>query len=98
MPELTPAQCRAARALLGWPAQKLAEKARLEPSTIAEFESGLPHAGAMIHALRYALERAGVEFIPENGGGAGVRLRNAGAMGDPAAAIKVEDLTSENDE
>ena len=25
----------------------------------------------------YALETAGVEFIPENGGGAGVRLRKA---------------------
>lgn len=26
-------------------------------------------------AIRAALERAGVEFIPENGGGPGVRLR-----------------------
>ena len=29
-------------------------------------------------ALRAALEAAGVEFIAENGGGAGVRLRKGG--------------------
>ena len=28
-------------------------------------------------AVQRALEAAGVEFIPENGGGAGVELRNA---------------------
>jgi len=28
--------------------------------------------------VRAALEAAGVEFIPENGGGAGVRLRHGG--------------------
>lgn len=32
------------------------------------------------HAIRSALEAAGVEFIPENGGGAGVRLRKSAAL------------------
>jgi transcriptional regulator with XRE-family HTH domain len=53
---------------------------------------------ATINALRAALEAAGVEFIAENGGGAGVRLRKAGAKGDQAAAIPVKDLNAENDE
>lgn len=99
MPELTPSQCRAARALIDWPPRKLAEKARLEPSTVADFESGQTLvSAAAIHALRSALERAGVKFIPENGGGAGVRMRKGGQTGDPAASIPVEELTSENDE
>lgn len=56
-----------------------------------------PKASA-VRAIEAALESAGVEFIAENGGGPGVRLRKRGARGDPAAAIPIEDLTSENDE
>ena len=39
-----------------------------------EMEEGAPRRGTL-SAIRAALEAAGVEFIPENGGGAGVRLR-----------------------
>ena len=43
--------------------------------------------------VRAALETAGVEFIAENGGGAGVRLKK------PApAAIPAEDLNASNDQ
>ena len=45
--------------------------------------------------MKRALESAGVEFF--NGDEPGVQLRKGGPRGDPAAAIPVEDLTSEND-
>jgi hypothetical protein len=48
-----------------------------------------------VKALRTALEAAGVEFIPENGGGAGVRLKGGKAASE---AIPVEDLNTSNDE
>ena len=51
-----------------------------------------------IAALRAALESAGVEFIAENGGGPGVRLKKARVGIERAAAIPVEELTSENDD
>jgi hypothetical protein len=42
----------------------------------AEASEGVPKiTAANLNAIRRALEDAGVEFIPENGGGAGVRLR-----------------------
>jgi transcriptional regulator with XRE-family HTH domain len=73
---LTPSQCRAARALLDWPQAKLAEVAKVGLSTVKSFEGGrsIPVHNNLA-AIRAALEAAGVEFIPENGGGAGVRLR-----------------------
>lgn len=73
---LTPAQCRAARALIRWTQERLARAAGLtNSSTLRFFETELrvPRA-ASIAAIKKALEKAGVEFIPENGGGAGVRL------------------------
>ncbi len=74
---ITKEQCRAARALLGWSRKQLAEKAGVSERTITDFERGArsPIASSL-KALRCALENAGVEFIPENGGGAGVRLSN----------------------
>nr|WP_172332231.1 helix-turn-helix domain-containing protein [Mangrovicoccus sp. HB161399] len=73
---MTPAQCRAARALLEMTQPKLAEAAGLGLSTVVDLEkSRRVVSDQAIAALRAALEAAGVEFIPENGGGAGVRLR-----------------------
>ncbi len=73
---LTPAQSRAARALLDWSQEKLAATSHLGLSTIRDFEKGrrVPTHNNLV-AIRRALEDAGVEFIPENGSGAGVRLR-----------------------
>jgi len=75
---MTPAQCRAGRALIEWTQPNLAEAAGLGLSTVVDFErarrSVSPEA---IAAIRKALEAAGVEFIAENGGGPGVRLRKA---------------------
>jgi transcriptional regulator with XRE-family HTH domain len=74
---ITPAQCRAARALLEWTQNQLAEAARVGVVTIRQFESSdTEPRRATIDVIKRALEAAGVEFIDENGGGPGVRLRN----------------------
>ncbi|WP_421906767.1 helix-turn-helix domain-containing protein [Mameliella sp.] len=73
---MTPAQSRAARGLVSMTQTDLAKAANLGQSTIIDFERErriVSHEA--IAAIRAALEAAGVEFIPENGGGAGVRLR-----------------------
>jgi transcriptional regulator with XRE-family HTH domain len=70
-------QLRAARALLGWSQTQLAEKAGLSLPTVkrVETERGPSVSNAARYALQKALESGGVEFIDENGGGPGVRLR-----------------------
>lgn len=72
---MTPAQCRMARSGLSLGVRELAEAAGVSTNTITRFEKGDPLKPRTIDALRSALEAAGVEFIPENGGGAGVRLK-----------------------
>jgi hypothetical protein len=73
---MTPAQCRAARALLGINQPKLAQESALGLSTIVDFEKFRRHVSdEAVETIRLALERIGVEFIDENGGGPGVRLR-----------------------
>ncbi|MBA85985.1 helix-turn-helix domain-containing protein [Thalassobius sp. S69A] len=73
---MTPAQCRAARALIGMTQTELANAAGFGLSTIVDFEKErrIVSTTAQIRMLE-ALEGAGVEFIAENGGGAGVRLK-----------------------
>jgi hypothetical protein len=75
---LSSAQIRAARALVRWSAEELARASSVGLTTIRraelrEAETSLTAANNL--ALRYALESAGVEFIDQNGGGPGVRLR-----------------------
>lgn len=69
-------QCRAARALLGWSQLDLKEKSSVAQKTIADFERGarMPYERTL-RDLQKALENAGIEFISENGGGAGVRFK-----------------------
>jgi transcriptional regulator with XRE-family HTH domain len=68
-------QCRAARAMLGWSQGDLADAAKVSRTTIVDFERGLrtPHRNNL-EAIQRAFQNAGIEFIPENGGGAGLRL------------------------
>ena len=69
-------QCRAGRALLDLTQPDLASRAGLGLSTIVDFERARrPVSNAAIGAICRALESAGVDFIDENGGGAGVRLK-----------------------
>jgi transcriptional regulator with XRE-family HTH domain len=73
----TPAQCRAARALLDWSQLDLANHAAVGIVTVHQLEAGISQPRrATLYVIRRALEAAGVEFIDENGGGPGVRLRN----------------------
>jgi transcriptional regulator with XRE-family HTH domain len=72
---MNPAQCRAARALLDLTQPDLVRLSGLSLSTVINFERERnPVLPATIRSLQSALEAAGVVFIPENGGGAGVRL------------------------
>ena len=73
---VTSAQVRMARAALNWSVRDLAEAARIHRNTVTNIETGR-YAGdaATLAAIVSALKRAGVEFIDENGGGPGVRLR-----------------------
>jgi transcriptional regulator with XRE-family HTH domain len=79
---MSPEQCRAARGLLDWSQQVLAERAGVGIVTIRqlEAESHDPRR-ATLAVVRGAFEAAGVEFIDENGGGAGVRLRKPTGKG-----------------
>jgi transcriptional regulator with XRE-family HTH domain len=73
---ISPSQCRAARALLDWSQQELADHAGVGIVTIRQLEAGVHEPRrATLDVVRRALEAAGVHFIDENGGGAGVRLR-----------------------
>ena len=75
---LNPAQIRAGRALVRWSAQNLAQASKVGLSTIRRAElmdNGTVMTAANNAAIRQAMEAAGVEFIEENGGGPGVRLR-----------------------
>ena len=70
------AQCRAGRALLNWSQDELAENSQVARTTVTEFESNYrtPMRQNLL-ALQSAIEVAGIEFIPDNGGGVGVRFR-----------------------
>ncbi|WP_409565036.1 helix-turn-helix domain-containing protein [Methylobacterium sp. J-090] len=64
-----------ARTALSLGVRDLAAAAGVSADTVARFERGEALKERTVAALQSALEAAGVEFIPENGGGAGVRLR-----------------------
>ena len=70
-------QLRAARALTGLSQAEVAEAAGVSIPTLKRAEAGGPIkvADDTIATIVKALEKAGVEFIAENGGGAGVRMR-----------------------
>jgi hypothetical protein len=77
---LTSAQIRAARSLVRWRAEDLAQESAVGVATIrraelAEGETSMTAANDL--AVRRAFESAGIEFIDENGGGAGVRLKKS---------------------
>ena len=76
---MRPVQSRMARAALSWGVRDLAAAAKVSPYTIARMERGETLYPRTLEAIRAAFEAAGVEFIPENGGGVGVRLKAKGA-------------------
>ena len=72
---MLPVQCKMARAATGLGVRELADLSKVSTDTIVRFERGEELRPRTVEALKAALETAGVEFIAENGGGAGVRLR-----------------------
>jgi hypothetical protein len=78
---------------------ELAKAANVSVPTLGRMIASEGPASGMannVAAVRAALESAGVEFIDDNDGGAGVRLRKT--PGAKAASIPIEDLNAENDE
>ena len=77
-------QVKAARALLGWSQEELARAAEVSIPTIKRLEASEGQLGGRSETsdkIREALQKAGVVFIDENGGGAGVRLRKPSEKG-----------------
>ena len=84
---MSPSQSRAARALLNWSQEQLAEKASVSVTTLRNYERGatVPVTNNL-NAMRTALEAAGVVFLDEDDGGPGVRLRKAKRARKPVKA------------
>jgi transcriptional regulator with XRE-family HTH domain len=82
---ITIEQIRAARGLLGWSQSELAKQAGLSLPTIKRLESAnaAPVSSDARGRVQRALETGGAEFINENGGGPGVRLRKRLASSKP---------------
>lgn len=73
-------QCAAARALLGWKQSDLSAAisrigGKLSVTAITAFEKGGAIRKSNALLIEQAFDTAGVQLIPENGGGAGVRLK-----------------------
>ena len=71
-------QLKAARSLIGWSQEELASAANVSVPTIKRLEAVEGPLGGRqttVEKIRAALEKAGIGFIDENGGGPGVRLR-----------------------
>ena len=73
---ISPDQCRAARALARMTQDQLAKASNVSLRSIIHFEKGertpVPNN---LSAIKTALEDAGIEFLDENGGGPGIRLK-----------------------
>jgi DNA-binding transcriptional regulator YiaG len=74
--QMTPGQCRAARALLGITQSQLARAAELGLSTVVDFEKERRLVSdEAVKAMQTALQRAGIDFMDGNGAGEGLLLR-----------------------
>jgi transcriptional regulator with XRE-family HTH domain len=77
--------------MLGWTREQLSERSKVSPATLADFEAEkrTPYDRTLAD-IRRALEDGGIEFIPENGGGPGARLRKpVAAPAKPTRASKL---------
>lgn len=75
---MSPAQVRAARALLNWNQSALAEAAAMGLSTVVDFERERREVSDSAKAsIQFALEAAGVEFVSDDRGEGVVKLRKA---------------------
>jgi len=72
---MKPVQLKMARSAVGWGVRELAKKAGVTANTVTRIENGADAKQSTMDRLQHALEAVGIEFIQENGGGPGVRLR-----------------------
>jgi transcriptional regulator with XRE-family HTH domain len=70
---LTADQVKMSRGALGWSIQELAREAQVNANTVKRFEGGGNVTMATVEKLKTALEKAGITFIPANGGPATIR-------------------------
>lgn len=68
-------QCKLARVALGWGVLELAKMANVSTQTITRLERGERLRASTLERVQRVLEDAGIDFIPENGGGPGVRFK-----------------------
>jgi predicted transcriptional regulator len=74
---ITPRQIRAARALLGWSQQQLADKAIVSLNALTRLEKGkVDSRVSTVAAIEKALTKSGIEFLPIDTKGEGVRFRS----------------------
>jgi transcriptional regulator with XRE-family HTH domain len=90
------AQVRAGRALIGWSQAELANAAGLPLAIVELLETGSAKKvpAEAVAKMRATLESSGVVFIPEDGGGAGVRFRT----GRESKYLGWEELNASNDD
>lgn len=73
---ITPEQARMARAALGWTTVELARHADVNANTVTKFENSGNVTIETIAKIKAAFDKAGIVWVPENGGGEGVRFRD----------------------
>jgi predicted transcriptional regulator len=74
---MTPGEIRAARGLLKWSREYLAERAVVSLSAVIRLENGTVETRpATVAKVRGALEKAGIEFLSLSGAGEGIRVRS----------------------
>lgn len=74
---ITPRQIRAARALLDWSQQELADKAIVSLNAVTRLEKAkVDSRSSTVTAIEKALAKAGIEFLAADQKGEGVRLKN----------------------
>ena len=74
---ITSRQIRAARALLGWSQQQLADRAIVSLNAVARLEKGMVDSRiSTMQAIQKALVKAGIEFLDADQKGEGVRLKS----------------------
>lgn len=81
-------QARMARALVKLGVRDVAAKANVQPNTVSRAENGKEARKSTMDALQSVYEELGCLFIPENGGGAGVRLRDRSTPADAGDAVE----------
>lgn len=77
---MSPEQARAARAMLRIGVRDVASSVGVTPNTVSRIEAPIEDGkrgpqSSTVSAIKAWYEAAGIEFIAENGGGAGVRFR-----------------------